>query len=58
MSGLLSSYQGHLRHLQEAWHGIMDASIGEVGEQVSLSSCHSHIGIPINFQEEPGIIPF
>ena len=28
------------------------------GDQVSLSSCHSDTEIPINFQEESGIITF
>ena len=57
-SGLLSSYEGHLRNLLEAWQGNTDASRGETGDPGSLSSCHSDIGIPINFQEEPGIVTF
>ena len=36
----------------------MDASGGEVGDQASLSRWHSDIGIPINFQEESGIVTF
>ena len=36
----------------------MDASGGEAVEKVSLSSFHSDIGIPINFQEESGIVTF
>ena len=36
----------------------MDASGREVGDQASLSSWHSDIGIPINFQEESRIITF
>ena len=36
----------------------MDASEGEAGDQASLSRWHSDIGIPINFQEEPGIVTF
>ena len=36
----------------------MDASRGEAGDPASLSSCHSDIGIPINFQEESGIVTF
>ena len=31
-SGLLSSYEGHLRNLLEAWQGNMDASRGEAGD--------------------------
>ena len=57
-SGLLSSYVGHFRNLHEAWQGNTDASRGEAEDQAFLSSCHSDIGIPINFQEESGIITF
>ena len=57
-SGLLSSYEGHLRNLFEAWQGNKDASRDEAGDPVSLSSCHRDIRIPINFQEESGIITF
>ena len=49
ISLLLSSYEGHLRNPLEAWQGLTDASRGEPGEKVSLPSCHSDIGIPINF---------
>ena len=58
MSGLLSSYEGNLRNLLEASQGNMDASQGEVGDPETLSSCHSDIGIPINFQQESGIVTF
>ena len=58
MSGLLSSYDGHLRNLNSAWRDNKDASGGEAGDQGSLSSLHSDIGIPINFQEESGIVTF
>ena len=51
-SGLLSSCEGHLRILLEAWQGNRDATRGEAGDQGSLSICHSDIGIPINLQEE------
>ena len=54
----MSSYKGHLRNLLEAWQGITDASQGEAGNPMSLSSCHSDIGIPINFHEESGIVTF
>ena len=57
-SGLLSSFQGHLGILFKAWQGNRDASQGEVGDPGFLSSCHRHIGIPINFREESGISPF
>ena len=57
-SGLLSSWEGHLGSLLEAWQGNRAASRGEVGDPVSLSSCHRDIGIPINFQQESGIISF
>ena len=55
MSGLLSSYDGHLRNLNYAWQDNTDASGGEFGDQASLSSFHRDIGIPINFQEESGL---
>ena len=44
--------------LHKAWQGNRDASRCEVGDPVSLSSCHRDIGIPINFQEESGIVTF
>ena len=55
---LLSNYDRHLRNLNKAWQDKIDASGGEVGDQVSLSSWHSDIGISINFQEDSGIGPF
>ena len=36
----------------------MDASGGEVGDQGSLSSWNSDIGIPIHFQKESHIVTF
>ena len=32
-SGLLSSYEGYLRNLHEAWQGNTDASCGEAGDR-------------------------
>ena len=58
MSGLLSSYDGHLGKLNYAWQENTDGSVGEPGGQGSLIIWHSYIGIPINFQEESGIITF
>ena len=57
-SGLLSSYDGHLGKFNEAWQENIDASGVEPGGPVSLISCHSYIGIPINFHEESGIVTF
>ena len=57
-SRLLSSYQGQLRNLHEAWQGNVDAFHGEAGDQGSLSSCHSDFGIPSNFQQESAIVIF
>ena len=57
-SGLLSSKYGHLRNLNEAWQYNTDTSGCEARDQSSLSSCHSDIGITINFQQESGIIIF
>ena len=57
-SRLLSSYDGQLRNLLEAWKGNMDTSQGEAGDEGSLSRCQNDIGIPINFQEDSDIITF
>ena len=57
-SGILSGYDGHLRKLNYAWQENTDASGGEPGGQASLISWHSYIGIPINFDEESGIVTF
>ena len=35
-----------------------DASGGEVGDHVSISSFQTDLGIPINFQEESGLVTF
>ena len=43
MARLLSSCEGHLRILLEAFHGNMDASRFEPGDPGSLSSCHRDI---------------
>ena len=56
MSGLLSRYEGHLRNLLEPWQGNTDASRSEAGDPGSISSCHSDIGITINFQEVSVIV--
>ena len=45
-------------NLFEALQGNRDASRGEAGDAGSLSSCHTDIGIPINFQEESDIVTF
>ena len=55
-SGLLSTYDGHLRNLKYAWQDNTDAYGEEMGDQVSLSSVHRDIGIPINFQEYSGLV--
>ena len=34
------------------------ASHGEAGDPLSLSICPSDIGIPINFQQDSGIVTF
>ena len=57
-SGLLCSYDGHLRNLNEAWQDNTDTSGGEVGDQLSLSSFYRYIGIPISFQEESSLVSF
>ena len=55
---LLSSYEGHLRNLFEAWQANINAPRGEAGDPGSLSSCLSDIGIPIHVQEELGMATF
>ena len=57
-SGLLSSYDGHLRNLNYAWQDNTDASADVAGDRGSLSSGNSDIGIPIHFQKESGIVTF
>ena len=57
-SGLLCSYEGHLRNLNKVWQDNTDTSGGEVRDQGSLSSFHRDIGIPINFQEVTGLGTF
>ena len=57
-SGFLPIYEGNLTHLLEVWQGNTDTSRGDAGEQAYLSSFHSDIGIPINYQEESGIVTF
>ena len=58
MSGLLSSYDEHLRNLIYAGQDITDASGGEAVDRGSLSRWNSDIGIPIYFQKESGIVTF
>ena len=57
-SGLVSSYEGHLEKLNYAWQENTYASGCEPEDQASITSLHSYIGIPINFQEESGIVTF
>ena len=57
-SGLLSSYDGHLRNLNYAWQDNTDASGDEAGYRGSLSSWNSDIAIPIHFQKDSGILTF
>ena len=57
-SGLLSSYEGQLRNLHKVCLCNRDTSQGEERDPGSLLSCHRDIGIPINFQEESGIVTF
>ena len=57
-SGLVISCEGQLGYLPEAWQYNRDATRGKVGDPVFLSTWHRYIGIPINFQEESGIISF
>ena len=58
MSGLISSYDGHLRNLNYAWQDNTDVSGGEAGDRDSLLSWNNDLGIPIYFQKESLIITF
>ena len=44
MSGILCSYEGHLRNLNSAWQDNTDTSGGEVGDKGSL-------GLPPHLQK-------
>ena len=57
-SALLSSYDGHLGKLNYAWQENTYTSGVDSGGQASLITWHIYIGIPINFHEESGIVPF
>ena len=57
-SGLLSSYDGHLRNLNYAWQDNTDVSVGEAGDRGSRSSWNSDIVMSIYFQKESGIATF
>ena len=57
-SGLLCSYNVHLRNLNYAWQDYIDHCGGEVGDQESHSSFQRDLGIPFNFQEESGLVTF
>ena len=57
-SGLLCSYEEHLRYLNYHWKDNTVTSGGEVGDQGSLPTLHRDIGIPINFQEESSLVSF
>ena len=57
-SGLLSRYEVYHGILLKAWQGNRDASLSETGDTGSLSSCYRGMGIPINFQDESGMVFF
>ena len=57
-SGLLCSYEGQLRNLNYSWKDNTDPSGGELGDQTSISSFQKDLAIPINFQEESGLVTF
>ena len=57
-SGLLSSFDGHLRNVIWAEQDNTDTSVGEAGDQGSLSSWNRDIGILIHFQKASGIVTF
>ena len=55
---LLSSYGGNLGKLNYSWQENTDASGDEPRGQASLISWHIYIGIPVNLNEESGIVTF
>ena len=57
-AGLLSSYEGHLRKLLEAWQSNPDSTRCEVGDPDSLPTCHSDFGIPIIFNKSQALSAF
>ena len=60
MPGTLASFpsKGDVSYDFLAWQDNTDTSGGEVGDQVSLSSFHRDIGIPMNFQEDSSLVSF
>ena len=56
-SGLLSNYEGHISNLFKAWNGHRDASRGEAGDPVSLSSFHSDMGFLSIFKRSQALSP-
>ena len=58
MAGLLSTYEGNLKNLHEAWQGNMDTSRGEVRDRVSLSSCTVIFGFLSIFKKSQASSPF
>ena len=56
MSGLQCSYEEHLKNLHHASQGNTHPSRVEVRDTGSLSISHSVIGIPINFEQESGMV--
>ena len=57
-AGLLSTYEGNLRNLHEAWQGNTDTSRGKVGDRVSLSSCTVIFGFLSIFKKSQASSPF
>ena len=57
-SGQLYRHDRHHRNVNYAWQDKKNSSVSQAGDQASFSSCHRNIGLPINFQEESGIINF
>ena len=57
-SGLLSSYDGHLRKLNYAWQDNTDASGGEAGDRGSHSSWNSEMGFLSIFKKSKASSPF
>ena len=58
MSGLLSSYEGQLRNLHEAWQGNMDTFRVEAQDQVSILVATVILGFLSIFKKSQATSPF
>ena len=57
-TGLLSTYEGYVRNLQEAWHSNMDASRGEAGDKGTFLVATVILGFLSIFKNSQALSPF